>query len=253
MRIRFQRALLPALLLAAGCAVPQKKAQKEWESGAGGQATAERQRKLPPEVDAYSAALASFKRGKVTVEALLNQGRKAAEALLQTFERMDPSTFDEAKSRMEGFHVSREEGVWAFADSSYFRKLAEERGNAQDKAFFEAFHETYAGGRFPKYVQPQTGYSGCINVGDGHFVRLYGVWSEFRRKNPTAYVDATKEEIGKLVTDLAEGRCYCNERTEVLSEMEAFVKAFPHNRTAKELKALAEGFPPEARFRCRAR
>jgi len=201
-------------------------------------------------------AVAMKRPGPIALEPVLEKGLAAARDLEHgQLERLDEPAYRKVQSTMVGFFVSREEVVVAAPDADFYLKLARAKGTAVDRAFFEAYKETYPDGVWPAYIRAQTDYSGC-RVFDGKTLTgLYGAWTAFQKSYPGQYGEAAQKELAGIEEAL-ESTCACGGEDGVRKELEAFVKAFPGSPVAAKAAArlqTIENHTSGIRFHCTPR
>jgi HEAT repeat protein len=214
--------------------------------------------RVPEAVECYGRDLdaAMKSAGPVALEPVLEKGLAAARDLERgELERLDEPTYRKVQSAMVGFFVSREEIVVAAPDADFFLKLARAKGTAVDRAFFEAYKETYPDGIWPAYIRAQTDVSGC-RVFDGKTLTgLYGAWIAFQKSHPGQYREAAQKELTGIEEAL-ESTCACGGEDGVRKELEKFLKTFPGLPVAAEVAArlqAVENHTSGIRFHCTPR
>jgi len=186
---------------------------------------------IPDAVEDYSRDLNIIRSGAKAgpgTEELLQRGRRAAKALLQSdgpgsmnvLERLTAGDFQKVVLKMEGFLVNREETVYVEPDPGFFLALAKRFGDRASIDFFEAFRKT-APDAWPVYIQQQTDYSGCARFGSLSLVETYGRWTAFRTEHPKRYSAEVAVFLRRVEEELTEGNCACEGKDAVLSEVVA--------------------------------
>lgn len=214
--------------------------------------------RIPEAVESYRRELnAAMKSpGPVALDPVFEKGISAAVGLEGgQLERLDEPTYQKVRSAMAGFVVGREEIIVAVPDADFFLKLAREKGTAADRAFFEAYKETYRAGIWPAYVNAQTDWGGCRDFDGGTLTRLYGVWMTFQTACPGQYRAAAQRELRKIEAAL-ESTCACGGEDGVRKELEKFLETFPGlpmaARVAARLQAV-NSRTSDIRFTCSPR
>lgn len=168
-------------------------------------------------------------------------------------ESLSEQQFEDLQRQVPGAMINREEVVFVVPDSDYFRRLAAARGDAADKAFFDALKSTYPEGAWPGYVERQTDYSGCTRFGSMSLVETYGAWIDFQRRYPGRYAVAAQAEAKSVLHDLATSTCSCGDAAGVQAELRRFVEAFPNSPeragVERRLKAVRAG-KSDIRMQC---
>lgn len=168
-------------------------------------------------------------------------------------ESLSEEEFANLQQQLPGAVINRNEVIYVVPDPDYFRKLAAARGDAADKAFFDALKATYPEGSWPVYLQGQTDYSGCTRFGSTTLVGTYRAWSDFQRKHPGRYAVAAQAEAKQVLDELATSTCACGNAAGVQAELQRFVQEFPASPARvdveRRLNALRDG-KSDIRMQC---
>jgi hypothetical protein len=135
--------------------------------------------------------------------------------------------FAKLERDLPGVLIGREVALFVEPDPEFFLKLAEQYGDAADRAFFTAYRETYPDSLWPSYIQQQTDEAGCTDFGGDLLVDAYRRWSDFSRNFPGRYEDRSREQLD-LVGDRLQSTCACGDAASVEQELQQFVLTFPH-------------------------
>jgi hypothetical protein len=114
--------------------------------------------------------------------------------------------------------------------------LARRHGGDADVQFFEAYRQTRGAGGRPTYVEPHTDYTGCTKYGSLRLVEAYRRWTDYRLRHADRYTAPVAAAIQDIEAQLAGGTCACGARASVLSELRAFVEAFPGDSIVPSLR-----------------
>ena len=168
--------------------------------------------------------------------------------------------YDElVEKQSDRFVFSYQEELFALPALPFYGKLAQQRGNPADKAFFKLMQGLY--GRFKvwsRYEKPVSHYSSCINFGANELSKQYGVWNDYKSKYPHAYRDDVAEVIKDIEDVLAAGTCACGDQQSFQSELKFFIKTYPQSKLTSLLAhrlsspkhAPPQGLVIPMRFNC---
>ena len=195
----------------------------------------------------YLRALDRFATGKGgTLEGLCALAQAAAREQLQLTLEWDQALASSKlpKNRFDrelpGFHVGTGPGIYVVANSALFLQLAQARGNAVDKRFFELLHQTFQGSATRVYVDQLDEVTACYQVGGREMLSLYKGWTQFQASYPNAYKAAVQDEVVQLEQVYTSARCACSSHQVVDAGLEAFLKAFPRARIAPQVRERVE-------------
>jgi hypothetical protein len=185
-------------------------------------------------VAAYVAAIKAAESGSRSVESVFAAVVPLREALMHNdapsretvLEALTDGDYVRLEHELRGVWINRDESVYVKPNVDFFINLASTRGDQVDKAFFAAMKTTYDD-TVPVYVQMVTDFNACTVYGPTDLVKLYGVWSTFRRRHPERYKDGAQEEWDAVRFQLTEGTCACGDKTSVERELAEFLRTFP--------------------------
>jgi len=208
----------------------------------------------------YLKALRRLVTGKGgTVENVFALGQAAAREQLQaTLE------WDEAFARgkipkkpferlLPGYHVGTGPAIYVMPNSQAFLELAQQRGTAVDRRFFELLHQTFRGAPTRVYVDFIDEVTACVQIGSRETLLLYKEWTKFQASNPNAYKDTVKDEIDQLELVYTSATCSCSSHEVVDAGLEAFLKEFPKARIAPQVRERVKKIHTQSSdivFRC---
>ncbi len=187
--------------------------------------------------DQYSIALKKFqaKKRRSSVEGVIHKGKAVAEKL-DEIESLSDAEYELLIEKMEGFIVNREEILFVEPESDFFAKLSATHGTRADVAFFSLLSELRPNDVWPAYSEQQSDVTGCTKYGNGSLTRLYGRILQFRRTYPKAYVPDINKESDAILDEFTANTCACGNRNSVIREFERFLKAFPKDKKAREIR-----------------
>lgn len=195
-------------------------------------------------IDRYKSALAEAKSGTGKIEAAFSTITSVSDALMRNesdegvlLENLSEYDFLALERELEGIWINREETVYVKPNPEYWARLAEERGEQADKAFFNALKTTYPSSIWPVYLEPQTDYSGCTRFGSMKLVDTYGLWTKVETEFPDNYKAAVAKEIERVKEELISSSCVCGRQQDVVKELETFLVRFPRSSHFQELKS----------------
>ena len=155
---------------------------------------------------------------------------------------------------LPGLFVQRIEALVINPEPGFFVDLAARVGDKADQRFASTLAATYRNAKWPIYVEPQTGYSGCTAFGEGRLLETYLDWLDMARDFPDRYASVVTRERGRVQEAIATSTCACGDATSFVSELERIAAALnpadPMLPTVRErLAALDEG-GSNIRFGC---
>lgn len=202
----------------------------------------------PAAVADYLAALAAVEQAKapVSLEPLLEKADTAQSALMEVsgeqavLERYSDAEFASLQTQVRGLKLHRELDIYAQPDPAFFWSLAKAHGQAQDLAFFEQYNASWGADLVPTYLKLRPQPSPCVRFGEDRIAPLYTAWKNYAAQYPGAYRAKVQQNLADLEEAVALGTCACDGLASVQREQTAFLKLFPDNPKAGEIKARAE-------------
>ena len=187
--------------------------------------------------DQYSIALKKFQATKTrsSVEGVVHKGKAVAEKL-EEIESLSDADYALLKKKMKGFTVNREEILFIEPESKFFANLAATHGTRADVAFFSLMGELRPNDVWPAYSEQQSDVTGCTKYGNGSLTRLYGKILQFRKTYPKAYIPDIEKESTAILDEFISNNCACGNRNSVIREFESFLKAFPKDKKARQIR-----------------
>lgn len=202
---------------------------------------------IPTEVQDYASALREFEKQpkRKAIEPVYALGMAAANKLtgrvagdnpVSVLESLNPADYGLVEDQMKGFTVTRHEMIAVVPDVVFLRNLAKQKGQDVDIAFFNLLDQTTPHSFWPIYVEQLSDIEGCLKYGTGLLVEFYGKWKEFQRSYPLSY----KADVERILADiegyLSFGSRSCGATTDVVSEMELFIKSYPESDVSREIR-----------------
>ena len=199
---------------------------------------------FPAEVREYATALNELQKeskrqsiepvyalGMVVSKKLVAAARSGRISVLSS---LSPDDFDFVQAKMKGFAVNREEVVCALPKATFFVELSKEKGLDVDSAFFNLLNQTRPV-LWSVYIEQLTDFSGCTKHGSGLLVEFYGKWRDFEKQFPSAYTTDVRRTIGDIEKRLIEGSFTCGSPSDIITEMELFIKTYPDSEISEKL------------------
>ena len=155
-----------------------------------------------------------------TEQAIANYTAHSVEGLPET-------ELDSLRAVLRGVKVFAGDYVFTYLDTEFFLGLAESHGLPADVDFLKAYASRYLGS---ESVQD------CIHFGTDLIVNQHGAWREFRSRHPQDYVGIAAEEDRNVIEQLM-GTCACGDPASVESELDHFLRRFPDDPIAQQVRA----------------
>lgn len=190
-----------------------------------------------------------------SMETLYARGQELCDELAESLDGMDERELARSTAALKGVEISTSEpsGVWL--NPVFLQALAGRKGKKADRDFFSILAREKAADGWDIYTRPLTAFSGCVSLGSGAFVELYGRWAVFRAKYPRNYFDAAQEAMENIEDILRRASCVCGNREKALAELKIFIKTFPETPALEDLAERAARFrkkAPGVNFDCKA-
>lgn len=188
-----------------------------------------------PPAPLEAAAVAAPKMASAAQTALMEvTGEKAV------LERYSDAEFTALKAQVRGLTLHRELDIYAQPEPAFFLSLAKAHGTPADVEFFTQYAATWGVDLVPTYLKLRPQPTPCVRFGEDRIVPLYAAWQSYAMKHPETFKARVQQNIGDLEEAVALGTCACDGVASVQREQAEFLKLFPNNPKAAEIKARAE-------------
>jgi hypothetical protein len=115
----------------------------------------------------------------------------------------------------------------AAPDQRFFSTLAETRGTAADRQFFQTLNYVSPPGAWAIYLEGASDLGACTRYGSGTLVEAYRRWDQFQKQFPGRYVQPAAGAVNAVAEELTHPLCACGDIASVTRELESFVRLFP--------------------------
>lgn len=216
----------------------------------------------PAAIDAYLTELRRVEQAAapVSMEALFNAADEVQAAVMQLsnqqawLETLSEPEYAALQAELRGFVLSRGYDIYAQPLPAFFLELAERKGGAADVEFFIRYRQYFSADYMPVFQRQGNLPTPCVRYGERILPEVYESWLGYTRKFPGAYALFAPQVVKDVEEMMTLGTCACADEASVMSELRGFLKRFPQNPVAAQVRARLKQLrddPHQLPVRCR--